>query len=223
MKRTLLILSLITFTASIIQAQYNQKTKIMIYAEGGINLSSFYQAAGDNTRLTGLGNITRPEFGVYVKGKYPTLMGFDAGVAFSQQGSNAKDSVSAVALFGDSLASKAVLNYAYAYTDGIYYFELVGDNSINAGVGLYLGYLMNGDRLVGSDKRKLILDDWKRFDFGLQLKSAFNFHDFISLGVMYRIAFIPTVKGIDVKGSPNNLRNSVLTLTAGIRLFQKVK
>lgn len=195
----------------------------MIYAEGGLNLSSFYQAAGDNTRLAGLGNITRPEFSLYLKAKYPTLMGFDAGVSFSQQGSNAKDSISAVALFGDSLISKAVTNYAYVFTDGIYYFELQGENSINAGVGLYLGYLMNGDRVTDNDKRKLILDDWTRFDFGLQLKSTFNFHDFISLGAQYRIAFIPTVKGIDIKGSPNNLRNSVLTLSAGIRLFQKTK
>ncbi|CAN5743378.1 hypothetical protein BH10BAC2_BH10BAC2_45830 [soil metagenome] len=195
----------------------------MIYGEAGLNLATFYQGAGDNTRLTGLGNITRPEFSLYVKAKYPTLMGFDAGVSFSQQGSNAKDSISAVAVFGDSLISKAVLNYGYVFADGIYYFELQGDNSITAGAGLYLGYLMNGDRLVGDDKRKLILDDWKRFDFGLQLKTAFNIHDLISLGVQYRIAFIPTVNGIDIKGSPNNLRNSVLNLSVGVRLFQKIK
>lgn len=191
----------------------------MIYGEGGLNLATFYQSASTEKGLR-LGNVTRPLLGLYVKTKFPTLMGFDAGLSVSQQGTNTKDSISAVGVFGDSVVSKAILNYAYAYSDALYYFELQGNNSIHAGVGLYLGYAINGDRLIGSDKQKLILDDWKRFDFGLQLKTAFNIHELVTLGVQYRIAFLPTLESIDRKGDPNNLRNSVLSLTAALRLFE---
>ncbi|QEC66185.1 porin family protein [Panacibacter ginsenosidivorans] len=219
MKRTLLILSLITLTATFSQAQYNTKTRIMIYGEGGLNLSTLYQSASSEKALK-LSNITRPVIGLYVKTKFPTLMGFDAGVSLSQQGTNTKDSVASSAIFPDSAISKAVLNYAYAYGDALYYFELQGDNTIHAGVGLYAGYAMNGDQVTGSDKKKLLLDDWKRFDFGLQLKTAFNIHEFITLGVQYRIAFLRTLETVDRVGNDNNLRNSVLTLTAALRLFE---
>lgn len=221
MKRTLLILSLITLTATFTKAQYNNKTRVMIYGEGGLNFSTFYQSASEEKSLE-LGNVTRPMLGVYVKVKYPTLIGFDAGVSVSQMGSKAKNIAAAMGVFGDSTISKAVLNYAYAYGDVLYYFELQGDNSIHAGVGLYGGYAMNGDRYIGSDKSKIHFDenDWKRADFGLQLKTAFNIHEFITFGLQYRIAFLPILKTIDRAGDPNNLRNSVLTLTAALRLFE---
>jgi hypothetical protein len=219
MKRTLLILSLITLAATLSQAQYNTKTRIMIYGEGGLNLATFYQSATTEKSLE-LGNITRPSVGLYVKAKFPTLLGFDAGVSFSQQGSNTKDSVAARAIFGDSSVSKAVINYGYVYGDALYYFELQGNNSVHAGAGLYAGYAMNGDRVIGSDNQKLLLDDWKRFDFGLQLKTVFNIQEFISLGVQYRIAFLPILKSVDRVGDANTLRNSVLSLTAAIRLFE---
>jgi len=191
----------------------------MIYGEGGFNLSTFYQSVTTERALK-LGNVTRPVLGLYVKAKFPTLMGFDAGVSFSQQGSNTKDSVAARAIFGDSTVSKAIANYAYVYGDGIYFFELEGNNTIHAGVGLYAGHLMNGDRVTGSDKTKLVLDNWKKFDFGLQLKTAFNFHELVTFGVQYRIAFLRTLETVDRRGDDNNLRNSVLTLTAALRLFE---
>ena len=219
MKRTLLILSLITLTATFSQAQYNNKTRVMIYGEGGFNLATFYQSASTEKGLK-LGNVTRPVIGLYVKTKFPTLMGFDAGFSLSQQGTNTKDSVAAVGVFGDSAVSKAILNYAYAYGDALYFFELQGDNTIHAGAGLYAGYAMNGDRIIGSDKQKLNLDNWKRFDFGLQLKTAFNLHEWLTLGVQYRIAFLPTLNSVDRGGDENTLRNSVLSLTAALRLFE---
>ncbi|MEP6846632.1 MAG: hypothetical protein ABI861_11535, partial [Panacibacter sp.] len=219
MKRTLLILSLITLTATFANAQYNNKTKIFIFAEGGLNFATFYQSSGTNTALK-LGNIAAPQLALYLKTKFPTLMGFDAGVSFSQQGSKATDSVAARAIFNDSLVSKAILNYAYAYGDALYYFELQGNNTIHAGVGLYVGYAMNANRKIGSDKQKLLLDDWVRLDYGLQLKTAFNVHELVSFGVQYRIAFQPALKSVDRRGDPNNLRNSVLTITAALRLFQ---
>jgi hypothetical protein len=219
MKRTLLILSLITFTATLSRAQYANKARIMIFGEAGLNFSTFYQSANQEKHL-GLGNATKPMLGLYVKVKYPTYVGFDAGVSLSQQGCSTLDRLSSVALFGDSALSKAVLNYGYVYGDGLYYFELIGDNSVHAGAGLYMGYLINGDRQIDSEKQKLNMDEWKRFDLGLQLKTAFNYKEFLTVGVQYRIAFVPTKNSIDKTGNPNNLRNSVLTLSAGIRLFQ---
>ena len=192
----------------------------MIFGEGGINFASFYQTANTEKELE-LGGVAKPTIGVYVKAKYPTLMGFDAGLSLSQQGTNTRDSFTAAAIFPDSAISKAVLNYVYAYTDGIYYFELVGDNTIHAGAGIYAGYLLNGDQVPESgDKRKLVLDDWKRFDMGMQFKAAFSYHELISIGLQYRIAFLKTLESIDKKGDSNNLRNSVFTITAGLRLFQ---
>jgi len=191
----------------------------MIYGEGGLNLATFYQSASTEKGLK-LGNVTRPVIGLYVKGKYPTLIGFDAGISLSQQGTNTKDSLAALGIFGDSAISKAIMNYAYTYGDALYYFELQGDNSVHAGVGLYAGYAINGDRKFDSDKDKLILDDWKRFDFGLQLKMALNIKEFVSIGVQYRIAFLPTLKTFDRVGDENTLRNSVLSLTAALRLFE---
>ena len=194
----------------------------MVVGEGGINLSTFYQAANEERALS-LGNVSRPTVGLYVKTKFPTLIGFDAGVSLSQQGVNAKDSLAAVAIFGDSAVSKAILNYAYVYGDALYYFELQGDNSVHAGAGLYAGYAVNGERLIGSNKQKLTLDDWKKIDFGFQLKIAFNIREFITLGAQYRIAFLPILNSFDRSGNTNNLRNSVLSLTAGIRLFEFTK
>jgi hypothetical protein len=219
MKRTLLILSLITLTATLTQAQLYTKTRIMFYGEGGLNIANFYQSASTEKGLR-LNSVFKPMLGVYVKAKYPTLVGFDAGVSLSQQGTNTKDSISSVAVFGDSALSKAILNYAFAYTDALYFFELQGDNSIHAGVGLYAGYAVNGDRIIGSDKQKLVLDDWKRFDFGIQFKTAFNYHEWITLGVQYKIAFLPTLNSIDRQSNPNNLRNSVFSVTAALRLFE---
>ena len=219
MKKTLLILSLLTLIVITSNAQYNNKTRVMLVGEGGINLSTFYQAASTERTLS-LGNVTRPTVGLYVKTKYPTLIGFDAGVSFSQQGTNAKDSLSAYGVFADSAISKAILNYAYVYGDALYYFELQGDNSVHAGAGLYAGYAMNGDRVFKSDKEKLQIDNFKRVDFGFQLKIAFNIREFISLGAQYRIAFLPILTSFDRAGNTNNLRNSVLALTAGIRLFE---
>jgi hypothetical protein len=219
MKRTLLVLSLITLTATISQAQYNTKTKIMIFGEGGYNIASFFQSASTEKALE-LKSIYKPVVGLYVLGKYPTLMGFDAGFALSQQGTYTRDSFAAAAIFPDSAISKAVLNYAYVYTDGMYYFELIGDNTAHAGAGLYAGYLINGDQVPDNgDKKKLVLDDWKKFDLGLQLKVAFSYHELINIGVQYRIAFLKTLESIDRKGDHNNLRNSVFTVTAGLRLF----
>ncbi|MBG9377742.1 outer membrane beta-barrel protein [Panacibacter sp. DH6] len=222
MKKTLLILSLLTLTVITSNAQYSNKTRVMVVGEGGINLSTFYQAASTERTLS-LGNVTRPTIGLYVKTKYPTLIGFDAGVSLSQQGTNTKDSLSAYGVFGDSAISKAILNYAYVYGDALYYFELQGDNSVHAGAGLYAGYAMNGDRVFGSDKEKLQIDNFKRVDFGFQLKIAFNIKEFISLGAQYRIAFLPILTSFDRSGNTNNLRNSVLALTAGIRLFELKK
>lgn len=221
MKRTLLILSLITLTATISRAQTPNKTRVMIYGEAGANFSGYYQSANSDKSLS-IGNVTRPELGLYVKVKYPTLVGFDAGISASQQGGKAKDRGASLGMFSDSSYSKAIFNYVYAYGDALYFFELQGDNSIHAGVGLYGGYTMNGDKYIGSDKHKIYLKDegWKRVDFGLQLRTAFNIHEFLTFGLQYRIAFLPALETVDKVGDPNNLRNSVLTVTAAIRLFE---
>ena len=221
MKRTLLILSLITLTATISRAQNTSKTKVMIFGEVGGNFSGYYQSANSDKSLS-IGNVTKPEIALYVKVKYPTLVGFDAGVSASQQGAKAKDKGAALGMFGDSLYSKAIFNYAYVYGDALYFFELEGNNTIHAGVGLYAGYAFNGDKYMGSDKQKIYLKDegWKRADFGLQIKTAFNFHELLTLGVQYRIAFLPALESVDKVGDPNNLRNSVLTVSAALRLFK---
>jgi len=222
MKRTLLILSLITLTATFSRAQYTNKIKTMIYGEAGLNIAGFYQTAASEKSLR-LGTVQRPMLSLYVKVKYPTLVGFEGGVVVSQTGTRPKDKTASLALFEDTVTSKAILNSAYGFIDAIYFFQLQGDdNSISAGVGLYGGYTFNGDRYVGSEKNKLNIDemDWNRFDMGLQLKTAYNLHDFITLGMQYRIGFVPIIRSIDIKGDPNNLRTSVFTLTAGLRLAQ---
>lgn len=221
MKRTLLILSLITLTATISRAQNTNKTKVMIFGEVGANFSGYYQSANSDKSLS-ISNVTRPELGLCVKVKYPTLVGFDAGVSVSQQGGKAKDKGAALGMFNDSVYSKAIFNYAYVYGDALYFFELEGNNTIHAGVGLYAGYALNGDKYIGSDKHKIYFkdEDWKRVDFGLQIRTAINIHELLTFGVQYRIAFLPARETVDKAGDPNNLRNSVLTVSAGLRLFK---
>src|SRR5436190_1849714 len=122
MKRTLFVLCFITLTASITKAQYNQ-TSIGIYGEGGLNLATFYQSAGENTTLN-FKNLIGPQVSVYVRTKFPTLIGFDAGVSYSRQGSKFSDSLAARRVFNDSVTSSAVFDYGYLFGDALYYFEL---------------------------------------------------------------------------------------------------
>lgn len=221
MKRTLFLLSFITLTASITQAQYN-KTSTGIYAEAGANLATFYQSAGTNTALK-FKNILEPEISLYLRTKYPTLIGFDAGVCFSAQGAKFSDSLAARRVFDDSLPSRAVLYNAYAFGDALYYFELENNNTIDAGVGLYTGFVISAQRVTGSDKTTIDFgngDKWKSLDYGLQLKTAFNLKDFLSIGAQYRISFRPTLITTDASFNLNNARNSVFTISAAIRLVK---
>jgi len=219
MKRTLFLLCFITLTASITKAQYN-KTSMGIYGEGGINLATFYQSAGANTTLN-FKNVIGPQVNVYLRTKYPTLIGFDAGAGYSRNGSKFSDSLAARRVFNDSVTSSVALDYGYVFGDALYYFELQNNNTIHAGVGLYAGYAFSGKKKVGSDKTNIDFgDQWKRLDYGLQLKTAFNWHDFFSAGLQYRVSFPPALKTTDANFNENNGRNSVFTVFAAVRIVK---
>jgi len=135
MKKFSLIL-FFTLTATFLQAQVN-KTKTFLYANAGLNLATFYQSTPKTEAELAFRNIFVPEGGISIRAEYPTLIGFETGLNFSQKGTRLESSDS----LGDT---RYKLNYVTAFFDGLYYFQLQGNNNnVYAGVGYNLDYYWN--------------------------------------------------------------------------------
>ena len=214
MKKFSLIL-FFTLTATFLQAQVN-KTKTFLYANAGLNLATFYQSTPKTEAELAFRNIFVPEGGISIRAEYPTLIGFETGLNFSQKGTRLKSSDS----LGDT---RYKLNYVTAFFDGLYYFQLHGNNNnVYAGVGLYGGYAVNGKAINDVTKTDIDFDGetWKKFDLGLQLKTGLSLNDKLTVGVNYDLAFLKTLTTKDLAGNENNCRNSILTVSLGIRLLK---
>jgi len=198
MKKLVLILSL-TCIAFFANAQ-RKYVKGYLCANGGANFATFFQSSTDVSSLTG---VWGPEAGLSFRYVTPTWVGFEGGFNYSVKG----------AAFSDSINTKAYVNYAGAFFDGLIYFPLKNNDDMYAGAGFYGGYGISGK--VKSDSANVDMkfgDTWKRGDVGFEFRVGYVVKNTVGLGIRYSIGFVPVYSGTDLRGRSNHGRNSVFNM-----------
>lgn len=178
-----------------------------LWAEGGVTFATQIQSQrGDGSR----GTMTGPYAALFVRNEYPTLLGWEAGLFYTEKGTKLPDSSALIRL-----------HYGGAYADGYLSFPLVHNSVFFFGPGVYVANAFFASRKTDSTKYAFDLgEQWKKFDFGAEFKVGYTYNNTFSITAKYDIGVMRNYisKYPTQRDEYNKGRNSSFSLAAGIKL-----
>ncbi len=198
-------ISLIFFCVALSLGLKAQRTGLWV--DGGVTFSTQVQSVrGDGSRSS----ITSPYAGIFIRNEYPTLLGWEVGLNFTEKGAKFPDSGYVVRL-----------GYVGLYADGYLNFPLVHNSTFFFGPGIYVANAINGTKKYDSAKSSLdFSDQWKRLDAGFEFKAGYTYNNLVTFSAKYNIGLVRnyTSKYPALRDEYNRGKNSSFSITAGIRL-----
>ncbi len=198
MKKFLSIVLLTCAATTFLNAQ-----KAYLWGTAGLNASSFLESQPlDKSSVIG------PQFALSLRAKYPNHWGYEAGIFYAAKGANY-----------NTLNQKVRLDYAGAYINGMFNFELENNNTVYVGAGFYFAGALKGEIKNDSTTVKINYDNnWKNYDIGIQMKAGYNINNLISLSLHYDVGFTKIYIVEDSRGKQNKADNSTVSINAGFNL-----
>lgn len=170
MMRKILILSTVLFISFSLYAQQPEK---IYWAQGAVNTSTFVRT---NKGLSNsYGYVYGYSIGFNLHTVYPSEWGWEGGLNFIQKGGK----------FNNTYGNPRVhLGYLEGNFAAVRNFPLQNGDDVFVNAGFFVGGGITGKIKTDSTKINVPWDkEWKRIDFGLQLKTGYTFHKTFTLGL----------------------------------------
>lgn len=197
--RKILSLSTVLFISFSLFAQKPEKT---FNVQGAINTSTLVRT---NKGVSGsYGYVYGYSVGFNLHTVYPSQWGWEGGLNFIQKGGK----------FNNTLGNpRAHLGYLEGNFAVVRNFPLQNGDDVFANAGIFIGGGIAGKIKSDSSKINVPWDkEWKRIDFGLQLKTGYTFHKTITLGLFMDGSLTNSYLQYVVPGSRPGLNGKNFTL-----------